>query len=330
MGACCCCCNDVNDYRTTAYKRVMQSGTDVEGKVCIITGANGTIGTALSAALYAGGATVVMAGRSMKKLEKAREVVMAEHPQAEGQLKLLQLDLADYESINKFVEEFSKEHKTLDVLVNNAGIVPKFHYRASKYGYELTFQINYLSTYVLTEALLKYMEDTKSGARVINVGTLSIDEASKPIAWDQFPRNESTFGGYHVDYGESKWMITCYTEALTRRFAKSGVNIKAVTADPGIITGSQMWDDQGCVEKCFGRYLCYCITKTPEQGASTSAQCAVLPFDELKAGGYYHSGLPYESRPDCREDGSVEKLEALTARLLKSKAETKNEDSKRP
>ncbi|GAB5359222.1 hypothetical protein AAMO2058_000525900 [Amorphochlora amoebiformis] len=325
MGAaCCCCCDNVNNYRTTAYRRVENAAsTDVKGKVFVITGATGNLGKHISGALYNGGGIVVMTGRTSAKLDKAKAEIEAKFPEGSGSIEGIPLDLSDYDSIKMFVETLSKKHSKIDVLCNNAGLIPKDHYRASKHGNELTFQVNYLSTYILTEKLIPLLQESKAG-RIINVGTMSINEVSNPIDWKSIPRNEETFGGYSVDYAEAKWHLACYTEALTRRF-KDSKNMLAISADPGIIPGSDMWDDQTCFVRFMARYVCACFTKSAEQGAATATYCAVAPFENLKPGGYYHSGVAYQSRPDCRDPQSWVELKERTVKLVPTSFGIKHE-----
>jgi protochlorophyllide reductase len=201
MGACCCCCNNVNAYRMTALRRADQRATDMAGKVVVVTGAAGSLGMEISGALYTTGATVVLAGRSMRKLEEARTAIAAKHPTAAGLLVPLALDLSDYASILAFAAELRTRYGKVNVLVNNAGLVPT-KFDPGKYGYESTFQTNYLSTYVLTEALLPLLEAAGGGARVVNVPSLSHYDAPKPIDWAALPRTKETYGGYNVDYCE--------------------------------------------------------------------------------------------------------------------------------
>jgi len=302
--------------------------------VIVVTGASGNLGLEMSAAMYHGGCTVVMAARNMKKLKKAKKIIEEKYPEGKGELELMVVDLADYDSIDAFVIALTKAHpKGVNVLINNAGIIPKSEYRESKYGYELTFQVNYLSTYVLTEKVIPMLEmaSNEGGvARVVNVGTMSVDETSNPVDWSQFPRSQKNFGGYHVDYAESKWMLTTYTSALHRRFEKDYKGqIQAVTADPGIIPGSDMWDDQTCCVRFMARYVFYCFTKSASQGAATATYCAIESSDHIQSGKYYHSGVAYDARADCIKEESWFKLEELTTKCLAThedmKTKTKEE-----
>eukprot|EP00466_Bigelowiella_natans_P013374 jgi/Bigna1/88591/estExt_fgenesh1_pg.C_340112 len=325
MGACLCCCDNANNYRTTAAKRVQDAAqSDVKGKVFVITGASGNLGKEMSAAIYDGGGTVVMTGRTLKKIQQIRDQIIAEHPSGTGELECIPLDLSDYDSIKKFIKDLSSSHESIDVLVNNAGLVPKAHYRESKHGVELTFQVNYLSTYVLTENLIPLLEKSSNGARIVNIGTLSIDEVSNPVDWKSIPRNKETFGGYHVDYAEAKWHLACYTAALHRRFKERKTRIKAVCADPGIIPGSAMWDDQTCFIRFMARYVCYGFTKSAPQGAATATFCSVESYDGLRGGAYYHSGVPYESRADCRDPQSWVELKKITEKLVPENLKIEN------
>lgn len=339
MGACLCCCDNVVPYRTTAFRRVEQTGQDLHDRVYIVTGANGTLGTELSAALYYGGAvrgcgispcapyvtrawpplpspgaTVIMAGRSRSKVEASCATIHDRLPNASGRLVPMTLDLGDYDSILAFVREVEAAYPVVHVLVNNAGIAAA-SFAPSKYGHESSFQTNWLSSYVLTERLLPLLKASGAG-RVVNVTTGSIREVAKPFPWGDVPRTDANFLGYG-DYAESKWYLSCYTAALTRRFQASGEPLKAVLADPGAIPGSPMWEQQGAAIRFLARYVFYGLTKSPQQGAATSALLAADDYNNLVPGGYYDSGkLIGHPRPDCETPESWEQLSTLTSTLL--------------
>ena len=108
------------------------------GRVAVVTGANSGIGLETAKALAAKGADVVMACRNLQKADLAADGIRAEVPGAK--LTVIQLDLADLESVHAFAETFGNEFDKLDLLINNAGVmVPPFgknerRFRASVRG----------------------------------------------------------------------------------------------------------------------------------------------------------------------------------------------------
>ena len=94
---------------------------DQSGKLVLVTGANSGLGYEVTRALARKGATVLMACRNLEKGEEAAAKVRDEHPK--GEVRLMQLDLADLGSVKRFAEEFRTEYNHLDLLINNAGVM---------------------------------------------------------------------------------------------------------------------------------------------------------------------------------------------------------------
>jgi NAD(P)-dependent dehydrogenase (short-subunit alcohol dehydrogenase family) len=310
--------DNANDYRKTSLKRV--EGKDMTGKVVVVTGASGALGKEIMLALSSVGATVVAAGRSIDKLEKAKNIVIERNGGAtKGTIEPLALDLSDYDSVETFVKDLKAKHPKIDVLINNAGMIPGQSFKESKYGTETTFQANFVSTVVLTEMMLPLMNE-ESG-RIIHVSSLSHADAKNPIDWTAIPSTAESFGGYNKDYCESKWLLTAYSASLAARLNKSGVSkVKSVCADPGISPDSAMWDEQTFIMRFLARYVFKILTKTSPQAAGCATELAVT--DELEGGGYYHSGNLYPAmRKDCLDPEQWKQMVKVLKKVLPEKLE---------
>ena len=151
--------DNANNYRATALARVAHNKKAVGGKVVVVTGANGVQGRELTKAFYANGAHVIMAGRTLSKLEKVKADVVAKDDSAEpGTIECMVLDLSDYDSIDAFVKQLDGRRRPVHALINNGGIVTNT-IQLSKYGHEMMFQVNFLSQVVLTEKMLPLIEE---------------------------------------------------------------------------------------------------------------------------------------------------------------------------
>ena len=190
--------DNANDYRMTPLRRV-QTGRDLAGKVIAVTGATGALGRETCFALYNGGTTVIATGRNLEKVKKVcDELMKREIPAKEnfttiegGAILPMALDMGDYASIQDFVTHIQAEHSgKVDVLINNAGVIPFEEYTESKYRLEITYQTNFASVVVLTELMLPLM--TKDGARIINVSSMSHAHGPNPNNWDAVPSNKET------------------------------------------------------------------------------------------------------------------------------------------
>ena len=136
---------------------------DQSGKVAVVTGANSGLGYEASKALAAKNATVVMAARNMEKGQAAVDRIRAEIPTAD--LELRQLDLGSLESVDEFVAAVLGEHDTIDLLLNNAGLMATPAGETAD-GFETQVGTNHLGHFVLTMGLLPALENAPA-ARVV-------------------------------------------------------------------------------------------------------------------------------------------------------------------
>src|SRR5271157_2145825 len=148
----------------------------MSGKVCMVTGASSGIGGATTEALAEMGATVVMVCRNSAKGERDQSEIRAK---TGGSVELLLADFASLDSVRRLAEEFAKTHDSLQVLVNNAGRVG-LRRSVTADGFEATFQVNYLSHFLLTRLLL---DSLKKGApsRIVSVSSASHYGGSIPL-----------------------------------------------------------------------------------------------------------------------------------------------------
>lgn len=311
--------DNANEYRMTALHRA-SAGRDMTGKVVVITGATGALGKETAFALYKlGGTTVIATGRNLERTQKVCDDLMTQRElptgkgykaKEGGSIVAMQLDMDDYDSIQTFVKNLSTKYPKIDVLLNNAGVIPTNDFKTSKYSIETAFQTNFVSAVVLTELLLPFLADD---GRVVNIGSMSHAHGSNPNNWDAIPSNKDTFGGYDKDYCESKWLITAYAQHL-----HSQRNITAVVADPGVSPDSAMWDNVTPIKRFLVKHVFKFLTKTSAQAAACGVQTIVAP--QVQGGGYYVSGNLYEAgmRPDCKDPSEWNKAAAILKALLPS------------
>ncbi|MEM7134974.1 MAG: oxidoreductase [Myxococcota bacterium] len=198
---------------------------DQTGRVAIVTGANSGIGFETARVLAGKGATVVMACRNLDKAEPKATEIRATHPS--GSVEVIQLDLSDLGSIERFADSFRSRHARIDLLINNAGImVPPYGKTAQ--GFETQIGVNHLGHFALTGRLLDLIVSTP-GSRVVTVSSMAhyigkIDFAD--LNWEN---------GYKAQaaYGQSKLANLLFTYELQRRLDAAGKDTLAVAAHPG-------------------------------------------------------------------------------------------------
>jgi len=211
---------------------------DLHGKVAIVTGANSGIGYETARVLGERGATVIMACRNLAKAERAAEALRALRPA--GEVVVMQLDLADLDSVCHFAENFKARYTRLDLLINNAGImVPPLG--KTKQGFESQFGTNHLGHFALTAQLLERLVK-QPGARIVTVSSIAhrfgeIDFAD--LNWQQKPYKAM------AAYGQSKLANLLFTQELQQRLAAAGHDTIAVAAHPGYTATNLQGDSAG-------------------------------------------------------------------------------------
>lgn len=195
------------------------------GKRVLITGANSGIGYKETEIMLYLGASVVMACRNMKKAEIARDTLLQEYPRAN--IRIMQLDMADFSSIDRFVETLSQEKTDIDYFVNNAGVFHQPNQKTAN-GFELIIGTNYLGVYYLTEKVGAYLQTLPHEVAYIN--TVSIIHKIAKINYKDFyyEKKYKNFG----TYARSKLCLARYTYALANRY-KDG-NLRVYMIHPGI------------------------------------------------------------------------------------------------
>lgn len=136
----------------------------------VITGATGGIGLHTALALAGAEFEVILTGRNDEKGAAALRLIRAAHPKA--RLRYEHLDLASLQSVAQFAQRYAAGHDSLDVLINNAGVMTPPTRQVTADGFELQLGTNYLSHYALTARLLPLLRKGEA-ARVVNVSSLA-------------------------------------------------------------------------------------------------------------------------------------------------------------
>lgn len=245
------------------------------GKICIVTGANTGIGKAITLGLSKMDATVVMVCRNQTRGETALAEIKKES--GNNSLFLLLADLSSQTSIRQFVADFKAKYDTLDVLINNAGVIPQQRTETED-GLETQFAVNYLAGFLLTNLLLDTLQASAS-ARIINISSNA--HKSSTINFDDLQSRQS-YNRLQV-YQQTKLGNILFTYELARRL--QGTCVTANCLHPGVIATRLLSDYTG-VRRGLG-FINKLLFSTPEKGAQTPLYLASSPEIEEVSGRYF-------------------------------------------
>lgn len=197
------------------------------GKVAVVTGANSGLGYESTKALARAGAHVVMAARNQDKATAARDMILADQPDAS--LDLVRLDLGSFEPTATSASQIASSRPEVDILINNAGLMAMPERRTDD-GYEMQFGVNHLGHWVFTAGLLASLLRAER-ARIVTV-TSTAHHMGKPVDPDDvnLDGNYSAWGAY----GRAKLANYHFALGLQDEFDRRSLPAQSLSAHPGL------------------------------------------------------------------------------------------------
>lgn len=249
----------------------------LHNQTVIVTGANSGMGLATTVELARQGAHVIMLCRSRQRGELA--LAEARRQSGSERIELMLCDLGSLASIRAFADSFLANHKVLDVLVNNAGVVTVKRQTTSD-GFEAMTGVNHLGHFLLTQLLLEALIRSLQG-RIVNVSS-----GAHKIGRFDFD-NPYLIRGYSVwrGYSQSKIANIWFTRELAKRLAGTAVTVNAL--HPGAV-GTNIGVDR---DTGFGKAVHSLLRPfflTPAQGAETAIYLASSPDVRSISGEYFY------------------------------------------
>ncbi len=278
----------------------------MEKKICLITGANAGIGRATALGLAELGATLILACRNKKEGEETIKE-LSEISQT-NKHKLLLVNLQDFNSIRKCVDEFKVHFKKLDVLINNAGaFFTELDFTNN--NIERQFAVNHLAPFLLTHLLIDSLLKSESG-RIINLSSSS--HYWGKIYFDDLYFENNKYKGLRV-YEQSKLANVLFTYRLAILLKKTGITVNCV--DPGGVN-THIGNKNSSGMYKFLWNLKKPLLISPKKGASTSIYLASSNKVSCITGKYFFKCNPKKSSKRSYNKSLSKRLWHLSEELV--------------
>src|SRR6202051_2083295 len=271
-------------FGPTSTTEDVLAGIDLQGKRILVTGVSAGLGVETARSLAAHGAQVVGAERDLKKAEAATALVRKGSAAKGGSFELVELDLANLNSVRHCSDHLLERGEPFDVVIANAGVMATPFGRTAD-GFETQFGTNHLGHFVLVNPIASLI---RAGGRLINLS--SAGHRFSNVDLDD-PNFERTPYEPFVAYGRSKTANILFAVAFDKRHRDRGVRAAAVHPG-GIRTELGRYAEPGRIEKVIEEINRQLAAqgkgpfqwKSIPQGAAPSAWAAVVaPADEIGA-----------------------------------------------
>src|SRR6266545_6339542 len=276
----------------------------MNGKICLITGGTNGIGKSTAQGLARMGATVVIVGRNAQKTSQVVEEIRA----ASGNKNVdsLLADLSSQQDIRHLAIEFKSKYSQLHVLLNNAGAV-FMKRQLSVEGIEMTFAVNHLASFLLTDLLLDTIK-ASAPARIINVS--SDVHASGKIEFDNL-QGERAYSP--KAYDNSKLANILFTMELAHHLEGTGVTVNALY--PGFVA-TGFAKNNGRVIAALVSIFAPLVARSPAKGAETSIYLASSPSVEGMTGKYFYDSHVIPAAPQATDMVVARQLWDVSAKMV--------------
>ena len=276
----------------------------MRGKTCVVTGATSGIGAVTAGALAAKGARVIVAGRNPAKCEASVRGIK----ERTGNLavEFLVADLSSQRDVRRLAQEILERCPRLDVLVNNAGAVYSRRMESAD-GIELTFALNHLAPFLLTNLLFDRLV-ASAPSRVVTV-TSGLHRWYR-MRFDDL-EGRRRYSGMRA-YGQSKLANVLFTYELARRLGGTGVT--ATTLSPGMTATNFGMNNRGLIRigVRIGNRL---VGRTAAQGARTVIYLASSPEVEGVTGEHFEDERAVPSSNASHDEEAARRLWEISTRM---------------
>ena len=267
-----------------------------------MTGATSGIGKVTAITLATLGANVTVFCRDMNKGNALREEFEKTKNEKQGLIHPVECDLSSFRSVKQACAEFRNNHKTLDVLINNAGIWNP-NREISRDGIEETFAVNFLAPYYISREMTGLLKHDKE-ARIIftasglHQGTIHFDDIEFTTA----------YSGFNA-YKQSKLGIILFTRFLAGELKNTGISVFSV--HPGLVN-TNLARNAGFIPRNVFKVM----GLSPEKGAVTLIYAATAGNLSKFSGEYLYLKKVKETSPESYDMDTAKRLIELAEEYL--------------
>jgi NAD(P)-dependent dehydrogenase (short-subunit alcohol dehydrogenase family) len=281
----------------------------MKGKTIVATGATSGIGEAAVLALAGLGARIVLVARDEARARATMRKLEAKAPGLGHRMHLAELSsMAETRKVGAAIAE---SEPRIDVLINNAGALFS-HRQVTPEGLELTFALNHMAYFVLTEALRDRLV-ASAPARIVSTSSSAHQGASLDFSDLQSAKG---YSGFKV-YGRSKLANLLFTRELARRLAGTGV--KANCLHPGVVATRFGESSGGWIGGLLPVLKLFFIS--PEKGADTMVYLASSPEVANTTGAYFVKRKLTEPSAAARDDAAAKRLWKASEALAETQSQ---------
>ena len=282
---------------------------DMSGKVVVITGTTSGTGYVCAREVAKKGATVVLLNRESSRSESALSQLKSEFPN--GSFDPIICDLQSFESVKHAADSIKTKYETVDVLVNNAGVMA-LPDQATEDGYDVQMQTNVISHFLLTKELFPLIKNSKEG-RIVNHSSMA--RLGPPLAMEYFEKKGGELGGDGTEaenfsfqgprwmrYHQTKLANAAFTYGLRQKLESANIsNVIPLLAHPGL-ANTQLQVTTATVGGMDGNSDFMNMAQSAEDGATGIIRATMDP--EAKAGDFFGpsgqgwNGFPEQLTPE--------------------------------
>ncbi|OMH78901.1 Retinol dehydrogenase 13 [Zancudomyces culisetae] len=266
----------LNSYISDFKTNIKLAERENDQLLAVVTGANSGVGYETAKSLAYAGYVVIMACRNKELTEKAISDLKTET--GLDSFKFMELNLASFKSIRKFLESFKAQYTKLDLLINNAGVM-MCPYMTTEDGLELQFGTNHVGHFILTNGLLNEIKAAKR-ARILCLSSI----AQFTGVYDKSLVLESSKYDKVVNYGISKLANAMFARELSKRLEGTGVTVNSL--HPGAVD-TNLNRHLGITAYSIGRKFLTLFLLSPAAGSLTSVKLALSSEYEGVTGKYF-------------------------------------------